>query len=165
MRRSRIGWVWVVSAWALALPACKNANCDQEVVARLQNDCQLVFGGPSAASCLGKSGAPNPDATGNAPEFDDYRQRACEVVDPPGERSCYLTSTCPAIAQGDCTPVEDKDNETVRQCILSTCLSAEQRGCGEGCGGKTTDWVSCRDCLLDCTQAQVDCEARCRDRG
>lgn len=162
--RVMLRWFGVGLTLAL-LAGCKNANCEDEVTRRLQSECQLVFGGPSAASCLGKAGAPTPDSSGAAPELDTYRREACEIADPPGERECYLTSSCQDVAGGVCTPIDDRLSQAAQECVLTTCLNIEQRSCGTTCGEKTSDWESCKTCLLDCTQAQADCEAKCRSKA
>lgn len=149
----------------LVIAGCKNAVCDDEVTKRLQSECQLVLGGPSAASCLGKPGAPTPDPTGAAPELDAYRQEACAIADPPGERECYLSSGCQDIAGGVCTPIDDRLSQAAYECVIRTCMSVEQRSCGTTCGEKTSDWESCKTCLLDCTEAQANCEAGCRSNS
>jgi hypothetical protein len=154
-------WNRLLAVIALLLvgAACNSSLDCRRVATRLLSDCRLTFGAVAEGGACVQARAASVAAGGDrapVPPAEDLSTRLCEVAEPAGEESCYLTARCEDLALGACAPpAEDATQAGCRagcQEALPACLA--------GCDGPVAV-TACEDCVIACNEAVFACRRGC----
>lgn len=137
-------------AGAPCLSACSNPVCSDDVLQRLEDDCQLTVGPVSSSICADQaSGA----------ELDELRRELCELADPDFDSDCLLERSCEELQQGACANEGRNTGQDALRCFQDCSVAAAN--CSSACGGQLGSFDMCSDCITRCADEDRSCRDAC----